>query len=180
MTAGRTDLHHTLTSAPAPQVEGERALPVGDIEPGGEWESGGLNITPMYRLPKSTSSGMAREPQRAPHLIWEKKVGAAGTPSQVPIYGAKQQKGRWGLEKPIPTENPGPREEGCSLSLGPAGNVGGQREDKLLSPSILLLLPRSLIPSCPYPYRQRQMVQWPSSHSGSPCPMWNHHSKVPG
>lgn len=76
---------------------------------------------------------------------------------------------------PTPTESPDPREGGCSPSLGPVGNVGGHRGEKLFPPSAFLLLPRSLIPSCPYPYRQRQTMQWPSfplqhalSHMGPP------------
>ena len=71
---------------------------------------------------------------------------------------------------PTPTESPDPREEGCLSGLGPAGNVGGHRGEKLFSPSAFLLLPRSLIPSCPYSYRQWPTMQWPSSRPRAPCP----------
>lgn len=79
-----------------------------------------------------------------------------------------------------PTESPDPREGGCLPSLGPAGNAGGHRGEKLFPPSAFLLLPRSLIPSCPYPYRQQQTMQWPSSRSSVSCPMWGRHQEGSG
>lgn len=35
---------------------------------------------------------------------------------------------------PTPAKSPDPREGGCSPSLGPAGNVGGYRGEKLFPP----------------------------------------------
>ena len=113
---------------------------------------------------------------------WEKKAGAAGAPLPGPhLWGlAKKQGGEWGVEMPTATESPDPKEGGCLPSLGPSGNVGGHRGEKLFPPSAFLLLPRSLIPSCPYPYRQRQTTQRPSSRSSAPCPMWGRHREEPG
>lgn len=146
---------------------------------GGKW--GGHTSPPTYPHPKSSSNRTARGPQEAAKLIQEKKAGAAGAPPGPHLWGlAKKKGGEWGLEVPTPAESPDPREGGCSPSLGSAGNVGGHRGEKLFPPSAFLLLPRSLIPSCPYPYRQWQTVPRPSSRSSAPCPMWGHHRQVPG
>lgn len=142
---------------------------------------GGHTSPPTYLHPKSSSSSRARGPQGAAKLIWENKAGAAAAPPSGPdLWGLAKKVGEWGLDISTPAESPDPREGGCSTSLGPAGNVGGHRGEKLFPPSTFLLLPRSLIPSCPYPYRQWQTVQWPFSYSSAPCPMWGHHRQVPG
>lgn len=143
--------------------------------------NGGPHITPSLPPPQKQ---LRQNGQRAPGSC-KTHPGVKGRSSRCPpsgphLWGLAKKGGEWGLEVPTPAENPDPREGGYSPSLGPAGNVGGHRGEKLFPPSTFLLLPRSLIPSCPYPYRQWQTVQWPSSHSSAPCPMWGHHREVPG
>lgn len=86
---------------------------------------------------------------------------------------------------PTPAKSPDPREGGCSPSLGPAGNVGGPRGEKLFPPLCIpfvakilnSLLPTPLqatadgavallqweVPDWEVRYAQVQLGQYPSS-----------------
>lgn len=145
---------------------------------GGKW--GATHHPQPTPTPKAAPTERPEGPRELQNSSGSKRQEQQMPPLRSPSMGLSKKRGEWGLEVPTPAENPDPREGGYSPSLGPAGNAGGHRGEKLFPPSTFLLLPRSLIPSCPYPYRQWQTVQWPSSHSSAPCPTWGHHREVPG
>lgn len=150
-----TNLHHILTSAPAlPQVGEGGSTSHGKRRTRWGWRrNGGPYIAPQSTPSlKAVPTEWPEGPQGAAKLTLEKKVGAAGVPSQAPPIGLSEGGGSEGWNCPLLPRALTPGKEAAYPSLISAGNVGGT-EGSSSPPSTFLSLPRSLIPSCPYPYR---------------------------
>lgn len=98
------------------------------------------------------------------------------TPPKSPSMGLSEKggSGDW-ICPPLPKALT-PGKDAAHPALALQGMLGGTEGRSSFPHSTFLLLPRSLIPSCPYPYRRRQTVQWPSCHFSTPCPTWDHHT----
>lgn len=138
---------------------------MGDAGPDGGLGKWGTTHCPQpIPTPKAAPTEGPEGPRELKNSSRRKRPEQQVPPPRPPSTGLSKRKGgERGLDMPPLLRALTPGKEAAHPALALQKILGGPEGRSSFPPSAFLLLPRSLIPFCPHPYRQRQMVQWPSS-----------------